>query len=252
MALDSRQTTKSHSRIFHIGLEPREVLVIKSMFRIAPELNDRFVFGEPTADDQADLVFINADDEESMKNWQALHQQRPACVGIMVATDTSATPSSGKSIKRPLMFKKFVELLELITSDSEHQTVNGAAGKTLDVLVVDDSFPARQFMKFKLQEIAKGFANLEIDFAENGEKAMEMAAGKHYDVVFLDVIMPGMDGYELCRKLKNKDNSFIAMLTGQSTKIDRVRADLAGCDDYLTKPPVDMEIKKVLDRVKNH
>lgn len=70
--------------------------------------------------------------------------------------------------------------------------------------------------------------------------------------MFLDVIMPGMDGYELCRKLKNRDNSFVAMLTGQSTKIDRVRADLAGCDDYLTKPPVDMEIKKVLDRVKNH
>lgn len=252
MALDSRQTTKSHSRIFHIGLEPREVLVIKSMFRIAPELNDRFVFGDATEDDQIDLLFVNADDATAMAHWEKLHDQRPDCVGIMVSADKSFTPAATKLIRKPLMFKKFVELLALITSDDDHETVKGAAGRSLSVLVVDDSFPARQFMKFKLKEIAKETATLEIDFAENGERAMAMADTKHYDIVFLDVIMPGMDGYELCRKLKNHDNSYIAMLTGQKTKIDRVRADLAGCDDYLMKPPIDEEIKKVLVKAQNH
>jgi|GEM_PF-6980807 len=252
MALDSRQTTKSHSRIFHIGLEPREVLVIKSMFRIAPELNDRFVFGEPTEDDQVDLVFVNADDAVSLTSWETLHERRPDCVGIMVSADKTFAPDTTKVIRKPLMFKKFVELLALITSDDDHQSVQGAAGKRLNVLVVDDSFPARQFMKFKLKEIARELASLEIDFAENGEKAMTMANNKHYDLVFLDVIMPGMDGYELCRKLKHHDNSYIAMLTGQKTKVDKVRADLAGCDDYLMKPPVDEEIKKVLVKAQNH
>ena len=252
MALDSRQTTKSHSRIFHIGLEPREVLVIKSMFRIAPELNDRFVFGEPTDEDQVDLVFVNADDPAAMTSWESLHDSRPDCVGIMVSADQTFSPATTKVIRKPLMFKKFVELLELITSDDQHQSVEGRGDQRLSVLVVDDSFPARQFMKFKLKEIAREFASLEIDFAENGEKAMSMYEGKHYDLVFLDVVMPGMDGYELCRKLKNKDDSFIAMLTGQKTKIDKVRADLAGCDDYLMKPPVDEEIKKVLVKAQNH
>lgn len=251
MALDSRQTTKSHSRIFHIGLEPREVLVIKSMFRIAPELNDNFVFGEPTEEDQVDLLFVNADDPVTLADWEKLHAQRPDCVGIMVSGDKTFTPVATKVIQRPLMFKKFVELLALITSDDDHETVKVAGGKSLNVLVVDDSFPARQFMKFKLKEIAKELSSLEIDFAENGEKAMAMAKEKHYDIVFLDVIMPGMDGYELCRKLKSNDNSYIAMLTGQKTKIDRVRADYAGCDDYLMKPPVDEEIMKVLEKAKH-
>lgn len=252
MALDSRQTTKQRSRIFHIGLEPREVLVIKSMFRIAPELNDRFTFGEPTDQDPVDLVFVNADDEGSRSQWQHLHDQRPECVGIMVSADGTPSAEASKAIKKPLMFKKFVELLDLITSDDDHQSVDGETAHKLNVLVVDDSFPARQFMKFKLQEIAKGIASLEIDFAENGDKALQMANQKHYDAVFLDVIMPGMDGYELCRKLKQHDNSFIAMLTGQTTKVDKVRADLAGCDDYLMKPPVDDEIKKVLVKAQSH
>ncbi|MDF1821143.1 MAG: response regulator [Alcanivoracaceae bacterium] len=246
MALDSRQTTKSRSRIFHIGLEPREVLVIKSMFRIAPELNNRYVFGEPTEDDPVDLVFVNADDEAAMNGWQSLHRKRPDCVGIMVSADGEKRDESSKVIRKPLMFKKFVELLELITSDDAHQSVVGSDGRPMNVLVVDDSFPARQFMKFKLQEIARGVANLEIDFAENGEKALQMAEEKHYDTIFLDVIMPGMDGYELCRRLKKHDDCYIAMLTGQTTKVDKVRGDLAGCDKYLAKPPVDDEIRKVI------
>lgn len=252
MALDSRQTTKARSRIFHLGLEPREVLVIKSMFRIAPELNERYVFGEPTEDDPVDLVFVNADDDGAMADWQALHRKRPDCVGIMVSGDGEISDNTSKVIRKPLMFKKFVELLELITSDESHQSVRGSDGRALNVLVVDDSFPARQFMKFKLQEIARGLANLEIDFAENGERALEMAADKHYDTIFLDVIMPGMDGYELCRRLKKRDNCYIAMLTGQTTRVDKVRGDLAGCDKYLAKPPIDEEIRRVIVSNQQH
>ena len=246
MAMDSRQTTKLRSRIFHIGLEPREILVIKSMFRIAPELNDQFVFGEPSDNDPADLMFVNSDDEDAMQHWQAVHDAHPACVGIMVSADEAFSPPQTRVIRRPLMFKKFVELLEVITSSNETQKVAANAEANLRVLVVDDSFPARQFMKFKLTEMAKGLANLEIDFAENGEKALQMAEEKHYDTIFLDVIMPGMDGYELCRRLKKRDGCYIAMLTGQTTKVDKVRGDLAGCDEYLAKPPVDEEIRRVI------
>lgn len=243
----NHQTVKTVSRIFHIGLEMREVLVIKSMFQIAPELSESFVFGEPTENDPADLMFINADDPAAMARWQTLKKEQPACVGIMVSSaDNDA--AGEKVIRKPLMYRKFVELLHLITSTETHSSVKGGSAKTLNVLVVDDSFPARQYMRFKLEEIARNVANLEIDFAESGEKALEMIGNKNYDIAFLDVVMPGMDGYTICRKMKQQSKARVAMLTGQSTKVDRARGSLAGCDDYLMKPPVDDELRSVLSK----
>lgn len=246
MSINSSQTTKKRSRIFHIGLETREVLVIKSMFQIAPELGDSFVFGEPTDDDPVDLMFVNADDAPAMARWQALQKEQPACIGIMVSSSESIADGDQKAIRKPLMYRKFVELLNLITSAEDHASVTGSAQRTLNVLVVDDSFPARQFMRFKLEEIARNVANLEIDFAESGEKALAMIGEKKYDLAFLDVVMPGMDGYTICRKIKQQCNAHIAMLTGQTTKVDKARGSLAGCDDYLMKPPVDEELRSVL------
>lgn len=247
MAINSRQTVKTVSRIFHIGLEMREVLVIKSMFQIAPELSESFIFGEPTEDDPADLMFVNADDPAALARWEAVKKDQPACVGIMVSSADNSG-SSEKVIRKPLMYRKFVELLQLITSTETHSSVKGGGAKTLNVLVVDDSFPARQYMRFKLEEIARNVANLEIDFAESGEKALEMIGQKNYDIAFLDVVMPGMDGYTICRKMKQQSNARIAMLTGQSTKVDRARGSLAGCDDYLMKPPIDDELRSVLSK----
>ena len=247
MAISSHQTVKTVSRIFHIGLEMREVLVIKSMFQIAPELGQSYVFGEPTNDDPADLMFINADDPTAIATWQKLKKQQPACVGIMVSSSEDSS-AGDKIIRKPLMYRKFVELLQLITSSEIHSSVKSGSTKTLNVLVVDDSFPARQYMRFKLEEIARSVANLEIDFAESGEKALEMIAEKNYDIAFLDVVMPGMDGYTICRKMKQSSKARVAMLTGQSTKVDRARGSLAGCDDYLMKPPVDEELRNVLQK----
>lgn len=248
MALSGNQTIKTVSRIFHIGLDQREVLVIKSMFQIAPELGSTFVFGAPTENDPADLMFINADDPSALGQWQSLKNEQPACVGIMVSSADNA-PSAERTIRKPLMYRKFVELLHLITSAETHTSISGGTVRTLNVLVVDDSFPARQYMRFKLEEIAINVANLEIDFAESGEKALEMIERKSYDIAFLDVVMPGMDGYTICRKMKQQSSARIAMLTGQSTKVDRARGSFAGCDDYLMKPPVDEELRMVLSKV---
>lgn len=247
MAINSNQTVKTVSRIFHIGLEMREVLVIKSMFQIAPELGKNFVFGAPTEEDPADLMFINGDDPAAIAKWQALKKDQPTCVGIVVSSTDDETCTE-KSIRKPLMYRKFVELLNLITSSEAHSSVSGGAARTLNVLVVDDSFPARQYMRFKLEEIARSVANLEIDFAESGEKALEMIGQKNYDIAFLDVVMPGMDGYTICRKMKQQSKARVAMLTGQSTKVDRARGSLAGCDDYLMKPPIDEELRNVLSK----
>lgn len=102
------------------------------------------------------------------------------------------------------------------------------------VLVVDDSESVRKLMQVKLA--GRGLA---VDFAEDGETALQMARGFNYDLIFLDVMLPGMDGYSVCRHLKKdyKTEAAVVMLTSRASRIDKMRGMLlADADDYLTKP----------------
>jgi two-component system, cell cycle response regulator len=115
------------------------------------------------------------------------------------------------------------------------------------VLVVDDSPTVRQFMKNKLT--AMGLA---VDVAVSGEQAIGMAASTSYASVFLDVGLPGIDGYQVCRLIKSPRSlarAPVIMLTARSSPMDRWRAARAGCDAYLTKPVEDRRLNAELARV---
>jgi two-component system, cell cycle response regulator len=102
------------------------------------------------------------------------------------------------------------------------------------VLVVDDNVTVREFMRSKLAPF--GF---NVDYAESGEQAVGFTGQKSYTCVFLDVIMPGIDGYQVCKLVKSKKTSTktaVVMLTSKGSPFDRIRGAMAGCDAYLTKP----------------
>ncbi len=87
--------------------------------------------------------------------------------------------------------------------------------------------------------IRRGLRNdgLQAEVAINGEDALWMAAGTDYDVILLDVMLPGMDGFETCRLLRDRDiRAPVLMLTARDAVIDRVAGLDGGADDYLTKP----------------
>lgn len=112
------------------------------------------------------------------------------------------------------------------------------------VLVVDDNHTVREFMKSKLAPF-----KLNVDFAENGEQAVGLTGHKHYTCVFLDVVMPGIDGYQVCKLIKAKRGvakTAVVMLTSKGSPFDKIRGAMAGCDSYLTKP-VDEE--KLLETI---
>jgi two-component system cell cycle response regulator len=103
------------------------------------------------------------------------------------------------------------------------------------VLVVDDNATVRMFMKAKLAPFA-----FEVDFAETGEEAVGLTGSQEYACVFLDVVLPGIDGYQVCKLIKSNKQAIkktaVVMLTSRSSPFDKLRGSLAGCDEYLTKP----------------
>jgi len=83
--------------------------------------------------------------------------------------------------------------------------------------------------------------------ALDGELGLKMALEKDYDLILLDLTLPSMDGVEICKRLREKKNTPIIMLTAKSEEIDRVLGLEIGADDYITKP---FSIRELLARVK--
>lgn len=119
---------------------------------------------------------------------------------------------------------------------------------SIKVLLVEDEDNIRQFTKINLAR--EGFEILE---AESGEKGVELAELNKPDVAVLDIMLPGIDGFEVCKILRNKfPDIVIIMLTAKTQDNDKIEGLERGADDYLTKPfnPCELilRIKSVLRR----
>ena len=99
------------------------------------------------------------------------------------------------------------------------------------VLVVDDEAPIRQLVRGYLE--ADAFTVLE---AADGPAALGIVRAENPDVVILDVMLPGLDGLEVCRQLRVSSDAYVLMLTARGEEIDRVVGLTVGADDYLVKP----------------
>jgi DNA-binding response OmpR family regulator len=116
------------------------------------------------------------------------------------------------------------------------------------VLVVDDDSTLLRFLGEFL-----GNQNLEVSTAQNGPIALRTAFNDHPDLVVLDVMMPGMDGWEVTSRLREMSNIPIILLTAKNSEADKLRGFRLGVDDYITKPfsfaELTARIQAVLSRV---
>ncbi|MBC8191058.1 MAG: response regulator [FCB group bacterium] len=102
------------------------------------------------------------------------------------------------------------------------------------ILVVDDEEDIRELVRYNLKKIG-----LDTLGAENGEKALQLAREGHPALIVLDLMLPGIDGLDVCRILKNDartEDICIIMLTAKGEEADIVRGLEIGADDYITKP----------------
>ena len=98
-------------------------------------------------------------------------------------------------------------------------------------LVVDDELPLVQLVTSYLER--EGF---EVASATDGERAVEAARELDPDVIVLDLMLPGIDGIEACRRIRAFSDAYIVMLTARAEEVDKIVGLSTGADDYLTKP----------------
>jgi two-component system, OmpR family, response regulator ResD len=115
------------------------------------------------------------------------------------------------------------------------------------ILIVDDEERIRRLLKMYLER-----ENYLIDEAEDGNEALEKAFANEYDIILLDLMMPGKDGIEVCRELREKKATPVIMLTAKGEEVNRVQGFEVGTDDYIVKPfsprEVVLRVKALLRR----
>lgn len=105
------------------------------------------------------------------------------------------------------------------------------------ILIVDDEAHIRMLIEQTLEELED--EGVEFFTADNGEKALEVIQAEKPNLVFLDVMMPKMNGMEVCRKVKQElglQDVFIILLTAKGQELDRQRGQEVGANVYMTKP----------------
>lgn len=110
------------------------------------------------------------------------------------------------------------------------------------LLVVEDEMTLQEALAYNL-----GRQGYEVLTAGNGRAALELARREQPDLIVLDVMLPGLDGFEVCRLLRKEMNVPILMLTARDDEVDKVVGLEMGADDYLTKP---FSMRELLARVK--
>ena len=106
------------------------------------------------------------------------------------------------------------------------------------VLVVDDEKLIVKGIRFSLEQ-----EGMEVDCAYDGEEAYNMAKAKEYDMILLDVMLPKMDGFEVCQAIREFSDMPIVMLTAKGDDMDKILGLEYGADDYITKPFNILEVK---------
>lgn len=247
-----------------LGFEEYERRVLKSILRICENRTPSFkpyVFKEEAT---PHIVIVDADKPNALETWQAYRRAQGGEARISVVFLYKQEPVNRPKyhLRQPLIATQLLALFERVVTEEHGYTPapaihledepnahlsqeaipaplptfaqSSATQEGIAALVVDDSLPVRIQMQTALKRLATY-----VDFAETGEQACEFINGKRYNIVFLDVVLPDTEGYEICKFIKRHPinrNTPVIMLTSNSSPADRIKGRLAGCDTYLIKP----------------
>ena len=113
------------------------------------------------------------------------------------------------------------------------------------ILIIEDEVAIADLEKDYLE-----LSDFQVDICNTGDGGLTMALEGEYNLVVLDLMLPGMDGFEVCRKIREEKNIPILMVSAKKDDIDKIRGLGLGADDYLLKPFRDQELVSAIDKVR--
>jgi len=260
-------------RIFKIGvfgLKSNEQNTLGSIFKLAAARPRKYTLVAHADRAMADIVLVDIDDTNAENEWRNFSVHSGNIPIVKVTKSLPQVTAHDVYLRRPLTLKRVLETLDDVTIkvhkfvpeipiDDNTMLLAGDDAGTIDLvtqgvqtteasgikaLVVDDSLPVRKAMELQL-----GLYGMALDFAETGEEALEYIQENVYDIIFLDVMLPGVDGLKVCKQIKSHKFSKktpVVMLTGKDSRIDKIKGTMAGANEYLTKPVQQEQLKEVI------
>ena len=248
------------------GFSEKNAEKLEKIFQVTGNRERTYSISKLT--EQTDLLLIDIDEQTVFDHEDTMDPKVP----VVTVSNAEKPEGSDYHIKGLLLATRVIRVLDQVKIQARNKSElidrvqaaehgyyypdvigPGASDQpyAYAVLVVDDSALMRKTITIELN---KASLPLSIDFAETGEQALAMVAIRSYDFIFLDFMMPGMDGYETCgqiRKISEMKKTPIIMLSAKTSPLDEVKGVMAGCTSYITKPIKSDEFQNMLDRIMN-
>ncbi len=251
------------------GMSARDTRLIEIVLNRAPNARHKFEVADATSRSVVDIAVVDLQSPVGLEILNTVRVRNPMVVVVAVSDHGMMGETRFRISRRSLLLQLHRTLEQIVDEElsgaakvrslppSDRPTTQpapapsstdqallaptaGVAPKShsefppLVALVVDDSLTVRRQLEAALDR-----AGIQVVLAEDAEAAQRELVRKRFDLMFLDVVMPGIDGYELCRSIKQNQYTRgvpVLMLTSRSSPFDRARGALAGCDSYLVKP----------------
>lgn len=243
------------------GISDYERALVERILALSVSRDYVYQTVEDAQNHTAEIALVDRAEADSTGQFERFHAQRQDFPTVIIGDEKES--ENDYRVKRPFTATRMLGALDRLVEDrlrganrtqpvvpaskvgSTATTPTAAAGN-YKALVIDNSLPARKQVGVALRR-----AGITAEFAEDGESALKLIEAENYDILFLNVVLPGKDGYEVCKAIKkDKDKKHIpvVMLTGKSSSRDKLKGKLSGCDAYLTKPVSLKEFNQTLSK----
>lgn len=246
-----------------VGFSEKDIEKIDKILQSSQSKNRSYILAGISNINDIDVLIADIDAVTSKAQCDALLLKKPT-IHIITASkkDKGETDNHIRGLLLATRVIRLLDNLQMsekstdgvvdgIADDVEIEVVTETDEAALNILIVDDS---KMMQKTLELELNKSNIKMKKWFADDGEVALALIEETHFDFIFLDVMMPGIDGYETCsriRKNKSMKKTPVIMLSAKTSPMDEVKGVMAGCTTYLTKPIDSNEFQRMLDRIMN-
>lgn len=241
-----------------LGLTGTQRMVLASLCKLSRNRRITYVLLDSASIRSADIAVVDSENAAAVEQWKDSLNSNVPVILVSVAPLTNLESHQYNLLKNHLS-GGLLQLLDRISVNELRQKApvivsdNVSPGRhspascrsaLARALVIDDSLSVRTQMSLCL-----GKLGISCDLAEDGHQGLEKLEQKHYHLVFLDVILPDMDGYQVCKLIKRDPRTRrmpVVMLTSKGSAINKLQGTIAGCDRYLVKPAAERDVVKVI------